>query len=360
MPRLLIYGANGYTGELISREAADAGLHPVLAGRNEEAVRKLANELSCEHAIFDLDDPPRTDSMLKSISVVLNCAGPFSRTALPLATACMHNGTQYLDITGEIGVFESLAAQSERAKASGVMLLPGVGFDVVPTDCLAAYLKARLPEADTLVLAILGSAGVSRGTATTVVENLHQGGCVRRAGRLQKVPAAWKTRLFDFGTRRPKECITFPWGDVSTAWYSTRIPNIEVYMAVPPQVRKFMRFSRYLGPLLKSAPVQGYLKKRIEKGPRGPNLDQRKTGMSIIWGEVTESHGGRVVARLRTPEGYALTVQAALAAAKRVLAGDVKPGFQTPSLAFGADFVMTLDGVVREDLDASRPNAVRT
>ena len=345
----LLYGANGYTGELIARMAVAGGLRPILAGRSAEPVRKLAHRLGLEARVFGLEDPQALAAGLGGGAVVLHAAGPFLRTSRPMARACVSARAHYLDITGEAAVFEALAARDAEAKAAAVMLLPGVGFDVVPSDCLAAHLARRLPSATHLSLAFLGLGGVSRGTATTMVENLGEGGLVRRDGRLTRVPSAWKTRSIDFG-RGPRPCITIPWGDVSTAYHSTGIPNIEVYMAAPAALRVFSLASRHLGGLLGSAPVQRFLKRRIRAGAAGPSDEQRARGRSFLWGEATSVQGGRVVSRMTTPEGYTLTARTALAIVERVLAGAAPAGFQTPSRAYGPDFALSIEGVAREDL----------
>lgn len=346
---ILIYGSYGYTGRLIARHAVESGLSPVLAGRDADAVRAQAAELGLEGRPVGLDDAAGLDRALGGMDVVVHCAGPFARTSEPMADACLRTGTHYLDITGELGVFEALAARDAQAKGMGVMLLPGVGFDVVPSDCLAAHLKRRLPTATRLALAFEGlGGGVSRGTATTAVENLGSGGAVRRGGRIVPVPAAWRTREVDFGNG-PKTVTTIPWGDVSTAYHSTGIPDVEVYTRIPRNVRRLMRASNRLGWLLGSAPVQGVLKRMIAGRPAGPDEEARRRGESRLWGEVEDGAGGRAVSRLRTPEGYTLTALTAVAAARRVLAGEVEPGFRTPSLAWGADFVLEIPGVTRTD-----------
>jgi short subunit dehydrogenase-like uncharacterized protein len=346
----LLYGANGYTGELVARLAAERGMHPLLAGRDAAKIKPLATELGFEHTSFALDDRAAMAEVLKSVPVVLHCAGPFSRTSKPMADACLKSGTHYLDITGEVSVFESLAARRAEAQAAGVMLLPGVGFDVVPSDCLAAHLKRRLPSATHLTLAIQGLGRISHGTATTMVENINRGGAVRREGRLTPVPSAWRTREVDFG-RGPVKATTIPWGDISTAFYSTGIPNIEVYAAVPAAARRMMKASRGLGPLLATAPVQRFLKNRIKAQPAGPSAEERLRGQSFVWGEVSDEAGQQKRSRLSGPEGYTLTAGTALAVVERVLAGVAPAGFQTPSLAYGADFILEIEGVVREDLD---------
>jgi short subunit dehydrogenase-like uncharacterized protein len=265
-----------------------------------------------------------------------------------MADACLWIGVHYLDITGEAGVFEALAAQGAQARAAKVMLLPGVGFDVVPTDCLAAHLKRRLPSASHLALGFLSQGRLSRGTAITMAENIHHGGLVRQDGVLRKVPAAFETRVIDFGTG-PLKAITIGWGDVSTAYYTTGIPNIKVYTAARLGLRLAARSSRYLGWALRSTFVQKLLKRRIRAGPPGPTAEERAHGRSFVWGEATDPSGHKVVSRLQGPEGYTWTVQAALAVVERVLSGHAPSGFQTPAAAYGADFVLSLENIVRTD-----------
>jgi short subunit dehydrogenase-like uncharacterized protein len=346
----LLYGANGYTGKLIAHLASERGLRPVLAGRDAAAVEQLARELKLESRVFALDNSARLDAALSEVEVVLHCAGPFSSTSKPMADGCLRTKTHYLDITGEAAVIETLAARDAQAKAAGVMLMPCVGFDVVPSDCLAAHLKRRLPDAQKLVLAIQGLGRISRGTATTMVENINRGGLIRRDGKLESVPAAWKTREIDFG-RGPVTATTIPWGDVASAYYSTGIPNIEVYAAIPASVRRMMKLSRSFGWLLGSAPVQRFLKKRIKAQPPGPNEAEREKGKSLVWGEVENDAGRRAVSRLTGPEGYTLTALTAITIVGHVLAGNFSVGFQTPSKAYGADLILEIEGVVREDVE---------
>lgn len=349
--QFVIYGANGYTGALTAREAAARGLRPILAGRNAAAVAALAGELGLDYRVVALDDPAGLDNLLDGVTAVLHCAGPFVFTSQPMADACLRQGVHYLDITGEIGVYEALAARDGEAKAAGVMLLPGVGFDIVPSDCLAAHLKRRLPTATHLTLGLKALGGVSQGTALTGLEAIArgEGGMVRRGGKLTPVPTAWKTRTIDFG-RGPRPAVTIPWGDVAAAWYSTGIPNIEVYMAFPESMITAMRLSRYLGWAFKLPGVKALAANRIRSGAPGPDEQARRQGRSLLWGRAEDDTGAAVETRLQTPEGYTLTVLASLLIVEKVLAGAVKPGFQTPSLAFGPDLVMEIGGVERRDL----------
>src|SRR5687767_2634116 len=177
-----------------------------------------------------------------------------------MVEACLRGRAHYLDITGEVDVFEACAARDGEARSAGIMLLPGAGFDLVPSDCLAAHLKKRLPEARQYRLFVRGvGAGVSRGTAKSAIENMHRQGMIRRDGQLVQVPPAWNVRERDFG-RGYTKVVSVGWGDVSTAYYSTGIPNIEAYFAFPESVINLMRSMRVAGPLLYNRPVKGILK----------------------------------------------------------------------------------------------------
>jgi len=346
---VLIYGANGYTAELIFELAVKDDMKPVLAGRNLGKIEPMAKRFGLPFRVFGLDDANRVADNLSDIAVVLNCAGPFTRTAQLMAEGCIRTGVHYLDITGEVEVFEMLAKMGAKAQTKDVMLMPGVGFDVVPSDCLAAHLKKRLPNAASLTLAFQASSKPSHGTATTMIENMHRGGLIRRAGKLTEVPSGWATRDIDFGCGAVK-AMSIPWGDLSTAWFSTSIPNIQVFMAAPLSVRMMSRASRYFGGILGIEHVRNFLKQKIDAGPAGPNREQRSSGFSCFWGEVRNGSGHTVSARLKTVEGYALTALTAWDIAKRTINGQTQPGFRTPSQVFGSDYILTIPGSHRVDL----------
>lgn len=343
MDNVLIYGASGYSGQLIAEHAAAKGARPIMAGRDPAKIQPLAERLRCAHRIVGLDDARKLDEALQGVDVVLNCAGPFSRTAAPMVDACLRTKTHYLDITGEIEVLEALAARDDAAKTAGVMLLPGVGFDVVPTDCLAVHLARRLEDATELTLAFAGAAKLSHGTMVTMIENVGAG-AVRRNGEIVRVPPAWKTMDVDFdGLLRT--CVTIPWGDVSTAFHSTGIPNIEVFLAAPASARRFLKASRFVGALLRTGPMQRFLLGRVPEG--GPDETTRASGETRIWGRVTSAGGKTVEAHLRTPEAYQTTVLTAFIIAQRAARGDAPIGFQTPAKAYGPDLILEVDGTSR-------------
>ena len=352
----LLYGATGYTGELLAREAARRGHQIVIAGRDANKVSALASALSVPHRVFGLENPRSVDAGIAGAKLVLHAAGPFSQTSSPMVGACLEAGIHYLDITGEISVFEALAARDEEAKRARVMLLPGVGFDVVPSDCLAAHLKRKLPTATQLQMGFKVRGKISHGTALTMLESIPTGAQVRRDGRIVNTDPGKVIRI-DFG-RGAVPALRIGWGDVSTAYYSTGIPNIEMYVSAPRPLRVAARLGlspsiwKIAQPLMSSHRFQSWAKKRIDKALTGPNQEQRDRGEALIWGEVTDDVGRRSSARLRTPEGYAFTVASALAIVERLIEMGRTPaelpiGFQTPSRVFGADFVLGLPGVER-------------
>jgi len=346
---ILIYGANGYTAGIILQLAQKDGARPIVSGRSLDKIEPLAKRFGLAARAFALDDPNVVARNLAGVTVALNCAGPFSRTAQKMAEGCIKAGVHYLDITGEIDVFEKIALRGPAARAAGVMLMPGTGFDVVPSDCLAAHLKRRLPDATSLTLAIQAIGQASHGTATTIVENMSRGGAIRRGGKLTPVPSAWASRKIDFGNG-PVATISIPWGDVSTAWHSTGIPDIQVFMAAPTPLRVMAKLSRYFGSLMGSEIVQDFLKQRINASPAGPDAEQRHNGASYLWGEVSNAAGQTASARLKTMDGYDLSAATAWDIAKRTASGEAQPGFQTPSMVFGPDYILNFAGSARTDL----------
>jgi len=334
----LIYGANGYTGELIAREAVRRGLRPIIAGRSAEKLAPLARELKLEWRAFPLTAPK-----LGGVDAVLHCAGPFVHTSALMVQACLDAGVHYLDITGEIAVFETILAMHDEAVLRNVTLLPGVGFDVVPTDCLAAMLAAKLPSSTELELAFYSpGAEISRGTLKTMIEGIDEGGAIRRDGKIVRVPPAFETREIPFSVGS-RMAMTIPWGDVSTAFHTTGIPNIRVYTAASPKSIARMRRIRSLFPVLGIKPIKRMLQAYANRRS-GPDTERRERGRTYLWGRVANS-ANEVTMTMTTPEGYAFTIISALAAVERLLAAPKRPGAFTPAAFFGAEFVTSLPGV---------------
>jgi short subunit dehydrogenase-like uncharacterized protein len=319
----------------------------VLAGRSREKIEPIAAGLGLECRSFPLESPERIAGEIRGMAAILNCAGPFSATAERTMDACIAARVHYLDITGEIDVIEAAAARGDRARAAGIALVPAVGFDVVPTDCLAAALAERMPGARLLQLAFQSTDRLSPGTMKTMIETAPGGGRARIGGRIESVPIAWKAMEVPFrGGKR--WAVTIPWGDVASAFHTTGIPDIEVYAAASPRRIASLRRWRFLAPLSGLRPVKRWMARRVERTVRGPSEAEAAASRASLWGRAADAAGRSVEATLETPGGYRLTVLCALAAVERILAEGIVPGFSTPSRAFGKDFIATISGT---DLD---------
>jgi short subunit dehydrogenase-like uncharacterized protein len=345
----LLYGAYGYTGELIARFASQYNLRPILAGRRREPLEQLAVKLNLPYKVINIEDAPALKAALRQVKVVVHCAGPFDHTAKPMADACLNTGAHYLDINGDMDVFEMLYSLDSAAKQAGIMIMSGAGFDVVPTDCMALFLKNLLPNATSLKLAFATpGGGLSHGTATTTVQKLGEPGAVRKDGKIIPVPLGHKGMNVDFGGGQKLFVMSLPWGDVFTAYLTTGIPNIESYTAVPSAAYILLKFQFLFNWLLRTSFVKNLVKKKIDSSPAGLDDVKREKATSLVWGQVSDSRGNVKSARLSGPDAYTLTAYSTLLITRKILDGHFKSGYQTPAGAYGEDLVMEISGVKRE------------
>lgn len=346
--RFLLYGANGYTGQLIARHARQYGLEPILAGRSREALESLSNQLKMPYEIIGLDETERLQTLMKQVKVVLHAAGPFQFTAKQMVEACLKTGTHYLDINGDIAVFELLKNYDQAARQAGIMILPGAGFDVVPTDCTALLLKKLLPDAVSLKLAFATiGGGLSHGTASTMVSRMGEGGNVRKNGKIIKVPLGQKGFRVDFGKRK-LFVMSIPWGDISTAHFTTGIGDIETYAGVSPAIYYMLKFQTLFNWILRTSTIRNLLKRRIDARAPGPTDEMRRKALSLVWGQASNAAGQKAIVRMSEPDGYTLTMHSTLLITKKILENNYVSGYQTPASAYGHDLVLEIPGVERE------------
>ncbi|WP_436515767.1 saccharopine dehydrogenase family protein [Ekhidna sp. To15] len=343
MNNLLIYGAYGYTGRLIVNECLKVGIKPIIAGRSAEKAMKFANKHDLEYDVFEVSEKEKLENWLKRGDVVIHCGGPFIHTAKEMVEACLATNTHYLDITGEYQVFDLVKEYDLQAKEKNLMLMPGAGFDVVPSDCLAKHLHTKLPTATDLKLAFVSKGGkLSRGTAKTMIENLGDPQIRRTNGEYEGIPMGKSIREIDYGDFS-QISMGISWGDVSTAFHSTGIPNIEVFSGTDEQqiskVKKTLRMSF----MLKSRMIKNFLIRQMDKRPDGPKEEKRDASCMYLWGEASDDNG-KIEARLKTPNGYTLTAMSSVRIAQKIFAEDLKPGFQTPASAYGEGLILEIDG----------------
>ena len=342
--KFLLYGANGYTGQLIAKLAASYNLQPILAGRTETTIKPIANELQLPYVIVDLNDAAALKTILSQVKLVLHCAGPFADTARQMIAACLQANVHYLDINGDIGVFEMLKKYGAAAKEKNIMLMPGVGFDVVPTDCIALQLKNKLPDATHLKLAFASvGGGLSHGTAITMAGKIGEGGAARENGKIVRKPLGQKGMWLNFGEKK-LFVMSIPWGDISTAYFTTGIPNIETFTGIAPKIYRALKFQWAFNWLLRTGFIRNIIKKKIKSKPAGPSDEQRKNSNSFVWGEAMNAAGKTVNAAISCHDGYTLTAHSSLLITKKILEGNFKPGYQTPALAYGENLIMEVPG----------------
>ncbi len=349
MENVIIYGAYGYTGKLIVAEAVRKGWKPTVAGRDKTKVENLAKMYDLPFACFNFDDQPAWDEALNDKELLLNCAGPFSLTIHKILPACIRNKCHYTDITGEIGVFEYIKRFNADAVTEGLVLMPGTGFDVVPTDCLSKHLHEQLPTATHLELAFDSASGLSRGTALSFVNRFRQESAVnavRVNGVIEPRPAATPAKDIHFGGK-DRHCGGIAWGDVFTAYETTGIPNIEVSTAMTEKDVRTIRMVSKLRPILKTRLAQHIAYRIIGEKVKGPSEEKRENLRTYVWGRASDAQGNEVVAELETPESYKLTAITAVLCAEAILNGHVQPGFQTPAGALGSDFILNVERVTR-------------
>ncbi len=341
--KIILYGANGYTGGLILQELQKQGLpQPLLVGRNEKAISELAHANNLDFAVCTAADIERVLKKYREAVVLINAAGPFIETAKPIAQACIRFGVHYVDVTGEIPVFQQMQNLGKQAKEQGVMLLPGAGFDVVPTDCVALTLKEKMPDANELILAFAGlGGGSSRGTALTAIGQLESKTWVRDAGELKSIPWTERSMKIDFGHFKGT-CLPIPWGDLQTAWVSTKIPNISVYIPFSRKVRKWLPIATRLGEI---GFIKSLLKTYVKSKITGPSAEEREKGQNHVIGIAKNQAGESLRMHLVTPDGYTFTGMSTVEITRKILSGEVKPGYQTPATAFGSGFAESIKGV---------------
>lgn len=342
--QILLYGANGYTGKLIAKLAATYQLQLILAGRTEASIKPLADELQLPYHIIDLNDNATLQKALAEVKLVLHAAGPYVYTAKQMIEACLQTGTHYIDINGDISVFEMIKQYDATAKEKNIMLMPGTGFDVVPTDCIALQLKNKMPDASHLKLAFATiGGGLSHGTAITMAGKLGEGGAVRENGKIKNKPLGQKGMWVDFGTKK-LFVMTIPWGDVSTAYTTTGIPNIEVYTGIAPKIYRMLKLQWAFNWLLRTNFIRNIIKQKIKAKPAGPSDEKRKNSSSLVWGQVSNSRSETINIAISCFDGYTLTAHSSLLVAKKILEGNFKSGYQTPAGCYGENLIMEVPG----------------
>ncbi len=351
----LIYGATGYTGRLIAQEAVRRGHRPVLAARSSQQLAPLAEQLGLDYLVLKLDNPRLLAETLEPFRAILHAAGPFAVTFRPVLEACLLTQTHYVDINGEIPVFEYILKQDQAAQRRQICVVSGAGFDVVPTDCLAVYVASQLEDPLELDIAISSSGRASAGTQRSALEILATGGQIRRSGRLLNYPLGKTVRYVRFADRS-RQVTPVPWGDLSTAYYSTGVPNITTYLALSPGLIRFMRFFGFLVTFSMRNPSLRRWLQRIQ-GPtgKGPDPSLQTKVHTHVFARAVSSNGQIAQAWLESIEPYQFTAISAVACLETILEGR-SPGVFTPAQMLGENWILQVERTQRLDALPERPS----
>ncbi len=345
MKEVLIYGAYGYTGRLIIEEFISQGIKPSIAGRNKEKLQKVAEKFNLAYEVIEITEKEKLEKWLSGGKVVIHCAGPFIHTAKQMVESCLKTNTHYLDITGEYQVFDQVQAYSDKAVKKGIMLLPGAGFDVVPSDCLANHLKDKLPSATHLELAFVSKgkgSGLSRGTTKTMIENLGYPQVYRKDDEYEYAKMGNHCKNIDYGDFTQLS-MGISWGDISSAFFSTGIPNIEVFSGTTQDQLAKVKKLGLISFLVRTDFFRNFLLKKLERDTDGPSNEKREEARMFLWGRVSNGDAA-IENRLTTPNGYTLTAKASVLITQRILNEDFAVGYQTPATAYGKDFILEIEG----------------
>lgn len=351
MSNWMLYGAYGYTGRLITAEAVKRGHQPLLAGRNETKLKTLADQYNLPYVAFDLNNPAEIEKHVEQVDLVLHAAGPLTFTAPPMRKACLKTQTHYLDLTGEISVFEDTFQQDVLAKQAGIVMISGVGYDVVPTDCMACYIKDQLPDATSLEVGLLtggSEMSASAGTLKSVLEILSNGNLVRRNGSLTRIRLGSNVKSIPF-RKKQLQTVAIPWGDLSTAYRTTRIPNITCYIVIPRWLIRLLQIAGPIGPLaLSLTPLRRLIQIGIDLVRKDKKANLASNGHTEIYIRATADDGRSAEAWLITPEAYYFTALACVPIVEKVL--EENPvGALSPAQFVGADFILDIEGCERFD-----------
>jgi len=326
--KLLIYGATGYTGRLISQRAKDLNLDFVIAGRSSNDLASLAAALGVEFYTFPVENQDAWKNALEDVNCLINAAGPFKETAVHTIEACIENGVHYLDISAELDSYQLAESLDLAAKEAGVMLISGAGM-FVSYDALALHTALRVESPQKLSVAFRHFGGFSRGSVKSSKNIIDIGMLFREAGEVK----SWKDpqpKSFDFGNGE-EECLPTPLGGIILSFKSTGIPNIDEYFQL-------------------KLPAAGMPALDIDSLPDGPTEEERAEGRTKLSAEVTGADGRVVRSIVDAPSGYTLTPLSVVAVACRVLNGKFKSGYQSPASAFGESIINDIPDTSITDL----------
>lgn len=341
---IVVYGASGYTGKLISAELVRRDADLVLAGRNAGKLEQLSADLGGgpRVATVPLEDRAGLAELIGSAAAVIACAGPFTVHGEAVIEAAAENGTPYLDTTGEQPFIRaSFERWGRTAARSGATLVSGMGFDYLPGDLLAGLCAAGLGPLERLTIAYsVRGFEPTRGTALSTLEMLRGGDVEWSGGRLRTASRRAGRGSFGFpspiGSRRVGR---YPSGEQITVprHVETREVRslIDLESLLPLPLGPLAAPAMTAAGLALSTPLRGLLGGLIAKLPEGPSEQGRKAVRYTLACEAEATDGGRRSGVLRGSDIYGTTAVALAEGALRLAtAPPSERGALAPSQAF--------------------------
>ena len=339
---ITILGATGYTGRLCVEEAVRVGSPVRLAGRRRDALDELAAgypEADITVAVADVVDRAALRKLADDAEVLLSCVGPYAQMGKPPVEAALAARVPYLDVSGELEFLSWVYEQAPRAQDAGVTLAPGVGFDGVPGDLLAALAAQALgrPVGRARIGYAVSDAKFSAGTARSAVGALHRGSAAWRNGRLAQEPAGADQWEVPFPhPPGPRGAISAPLPEVATVGRSVGAQSVRTYYAVPgaKMMSAVAGPAQRLAAALSATPVWTLVNRGVDRLPDGPSAEERAKTRVVVLAEVSGDDGLSVVRWARLSDLYGATARIAIAAARILRDDDTTPGVLTPSQLF--------------------------
>jgi len=378
---IMLYGATGYSGRIITAEAVQLGMAQdghhdcrlILAGRDGEALEALGDEANMPYRTFGLDSAGTVRDALSTVDAVINAAGPFAFTALPLVKAAIDTGCHYVDINGEVDVYKRLDDFADYARRCDVALVCAAGHMAAASDILlTAALRglAQRPDArdgplGAVRIALSRIETFSRGSGMTVTRSFREQVVTARLlpdpdrgpqapPRMQLAyePVGRLERSFDLGAKQdPRDGSSLRIAsatnlvDTLTARLTVErseflAQRIESYMEAGALYRIGNQVAAIMAPLTSCKYLRGLASAPVELLPDGPTADEREREKHVVALEIEDRFREVVVDwRWDTPNVYQLTAQLVTGVAAALARSGPREGFRgwlTPSEVLGA------------------------
>lgn len=323
---ILVWGATGFTGKLVTAALRERKLAFAVGGRSRDKVERLARDLGgIEAVIASVDDPASIERALEGRRVVCAVAGPFGEVGEPVFAAAARAGVHYVDTTGEQDFVLQMASRyHSRAEESGASMVPAFAYEIALADWAASLAAEALGERASRIEIAYSSMGaeVSRGTLLSMARMASEGGVFLEDGRHKRERIGGRARSFSMPWGEARAA-SFPSPEVYSVPRHTGADSVRVYMVVP---KRLATIAHYAGPALKPALrlVSPVLPALVAKKSEGASAEARGKARFAVRAEATAGKK-RAAVTLRGMDPYGITAAIIALGASRLVSAEVKP-----------------------------------